>query len=78
MAFQLCPIQSKLTRLLSLYAGVRNLQYKCRSCRDDRVISKSQNKMAVAYYNIDQFSLLNVIPTLTVNNILCVIVTYIV
>ena len=36
-----------------LYAGVRNLQYECRNYRDDRVISKNQNKMAVAYYNID-------------------------
>ena len=55
MAFQLCLIQSKLTRLVSLYAGVRNLQYEYRSYQDDRVISKNQNKMAVPYYNIDLF-----------------------
>ena len=38
---------------MSLYAGLRNLQYDCRSYRDGRVISKNQNKMAVAYYNIE-------------------------
>ena len=42
---------------MSLYAGVRNLQYECRSYRDNRVISKNQNKMAVTYYNIDIHSL---------------------
>ena len=50
---QLFPIPTKLARLVSLYAGVWNLQYECCSCRDGRVISKNQNKMAVAYYNMD-------------------------
>ena len=50
---QLCMIQTKLARLVLLYAGVRNLQYECRNYRDGGVISKNQNKMAVAFCNID-------------------------
>ena len=53
LKIQLCPIPTKLARLVSLYAGVLNLQYECCSYRDGRVISKNQNKMAIAYYNID-------------------------
>ena len=34
---QLHPIVTKLARLLSLYAVVRNLQYEYRSYRDGRI-----------------------------------------
>ena len=52
---QLYLIQTKLVWLMSLYIGVWNLQYECRSYWDGQVVSTNQNKMAVAYCNIDYY-----------------------
>ena len=72
MAFLLFPIQTKLARLVSLYARVRNLQYECRSYRDSEVISKNQNKMTVTYYNIDLSAMSICSQVVKIDNYLCI------